>query len=242
MKTKFHFAVLFIATTISSFAQENKPSDFNLAFGADLTSSYLWRGLPQGKGPAIQPWGELSYKGVTLGAWGSQELTGDFKEVDIYAKYTYRNISLQLIDLFFPEFEGLDQHYFNFKNSTTGHAAELGLSYNGSESCPFTLFGGMILYGTAIDPKNGNATKLNRSTYFEVNYLGKFKDYSYNLFAGLTPTRSSLYMTSGFSVFNAGVCAKKTIKVTQDFSVPLKLTLATNPANEKIFMTVMISL
>ncbi len=252
MKTKFT-ALLFLASiSLSSFAQDSKVSNFNLSVGADVASMYLWRGLPQGSGPAIQPWGEWSYKGFTLGAWGSYELSApfndlnktstSFKEVDLYAKYTYKDFSLLYVDLFFPDYVGLDQNYFNFKNATTGHAAELALSFNGSESIPFSVYGGIILYGTAIDPKVGDVTQLNNSTYFEINYLGKFKDYSYNVFAGFTPSESILYNTKEFSVFNLGVSAKKAIKVTDDFSLPIKLTLATNPVNEKIYMAAVISL
>ena len=228
--------------SISAIAQEDNSSNFNLSLGADLTSSYLWRGIQQGSGPAIQPWGECTYKGFTLGAWASNELTGTFKEVDIYAKYTFKNFSLQFVDLFFPDYVGLDQNYFNFKNATTGHASELALSFNGSESIPFSVYGGVILYGTSIDPKVSDSTTINHSTYFEVSYLGKFKDYSYTVFAGFTPTESMLYGTRQFSVFNVGASAKKAIKVTNDFSIPLKLTLATNPISKKIFLTAVVSL
>jgi hypothetical protein len=247
MKTKFTFLIFLASMSLSAIAQDSKPSNFNLSVGADLASCYLWRGIQQGTGPAIQPWGEWSYKGITLGAWGSYELNSSdlinsFKEVDLYAKYTYKDFSLLYVDLFFPDYVGLDQNYFNYKNATTGHASELALSFNGSESIPFSVYGGIILYGTAIDPKVADPTQLNNSTYFEVNYLGKFKDYSYNVFAGFTPTESYLYDTKEFSVFNVGVSAKKAIKVTTDFSIPLKLTLATNPVSKKAFIAAVISL
>ena len=152
------------------------------------------------------------------------------------------DFSLLYVDLFFPDYVLLDQNYFNFKNATTGHASELALSFNGSESIPFSVYGGVMLYGTSIDPKVSDSTAINHSTYFEVSYLGKFKDYSYNIFAGFTPTESRLYGTKEFSVFNVGASAKKAIKVTSDFSIPLKLTLATNPVSKKVFMTAVVSL
>lgn len=226
----------------SAHSQENRVSDITLSIGSDLTSSYVWRGIQQGTGPAIQPWAEWSYKGLTLGTWGSYEFSGQFKEVDLYAKYTYKNCSLLFIDLFFPDFVGVDQNFFNFKNKSTGHASELGLSYNGSDKFPFSIYGGIILYGVSCDPKVNDATSLNNSTYFEVNYLGQFNEYSYTVFAGLTPTESVLYNTNGFSIFNVGLSGKRLIKVTESFSIPLKLSLATNPESKKIFMTAVISL
>jgi len=242
MRTKLTILVILAAMTITTVAQEDKPSNFNLSVGADLTSSYLWRGIPQGTGPAIQPWGECSYKNFSLGVWASNEITGNFKEVDLYAKYTYKDFSLLYVDLFFPDYVLLNQNYFNFKNATTGHASELALSFNGSESIPFSVYGGIIVYGTAIDPKVSDPTAINHSTYFEINYLGTLKDYSYNVFMGFTPTESVLYGTKEFSVFNVGLSAKKAIKVSSDFSIPIKLTLATNPVSEKILTSLAISL
>ncbi len=242
MKTKCTFILVLATLFATAFSQENKKSDFNLSAGADIASSYIWRGIEQGTGPAIQPWGEVGYKGFAIGAWGSHEIIGDFKEFDFYAKYTLKNVTVLFTDFFYPGYAGLDQNYYNFKSKTTGHAAELSVSYNGCESIPFTVSGGMMLYGAAIDPKPSDASASNYSTYFEINYLGKLNEYNYNIFAGFTPTKSVLYQTSGFSVFNVGVSAKKAIKVTESFSLPLKLTVATNPSSQKIFMALQISL
>lgn len=238
---KLKITVLFVLVTLSGLSAQEK-SSASVSLGADFASSYIWRGLPQGTMPAIQPWGEFSYKGFTLGTWGSYELGGTFKEIDVYAKYTLSDFSLQFIDLYFPDYPGLNPDYFNYKNSETGHAAELGLSFNGNSKIPFTVYGGMILYGVAIDPKVSDATKLNRSAYFEVNYSGNIKDISYNIFAGFTPSGSVLYATSHFSVINAGISAKKSIKITDQFSLPLKLTLAANPAANKLYMAAIVSL
>ena len=242
MKIKLTFLTILAGMAFSTFAQEEKPGNCNLSIGADLASSYLWRGLQQGTGPAIQPWGEFSYKGLTLGTWGNYEFTGEFKEVDLYAKYTYKDFSLLFIDFFYPDYEGLDQNYYNFDTKTTGHASELGLSFNGTEKIPVSVYGGVFLYGTPIDHKVNDTSAMNYSTYFEINYLGKLNDYSYNVFLGFTPTESYLYGTEGFSVFNVGLSAKKAIKVTDGFSLPVKLTLATNPVSRKIFMALLISL
>jgi len=239
MKTKITILGLFIFAVSCIQAQEK--SEVNISLGADLASSYVWRGFQQGTMPAVQPWGELSYKGFTLGTWGSYELGGTNKEIDIYAKYTLSNFSLQFVDLFFPGFVGLNQDFFNFKNSETGHAAELALSYNGSETIPFSVYGGMIVYGVAIDPKVSDLTKVNKSTYFEINYLGKANDLTYNIFAGFTPSQSELYATTEFSFINVGFSVKKAVKITDQFSVPLKLTVAANPNANKLFLAMIAS-
>jgi hypothetical protein len=242
MKLKLFFLTMLAVLTLSTIAQETDSTKCNLSMGADLASMYLWRGFPQGTGPAIQPWGEFSYKGFTLGTWGSYEFKGEFKEVDVYAKYTYKDFSLVFVDLFFPDYPGLDPDFYNFNNKTTGHASELALSFNGSSKIPFSVSGGVILYGTPIDPKPTDTASINHSTYFEINYLGNIKDYSYTAFLGFTPTSSTFYGTEKFSVFNVGLSATKALKVTDDFSVPIKLTLATNPLSKKIYMALLLSL
>ncbi|OIP82316.1 MAG: hypothetical protein AUK44_08005 [Porphyromonadaceae bacterium CG2_30_38_12] len=238
MKTNI---LLLVAFFVGSIQAEDK-SELSLSLGADLTTSYLWRGLPQGTLPALQPWGELSYKGFTLGTWGSYELAGGFKEIDMYAKYTLKAFTLQFIDLYFPDYVGLNPDFFNFKKAETGHAAELGVSYNGSEKIPFTVYGGMIIYGAAVDPNASNASELNKSAYVEVNYLGTLNDIKYNIFTGFTPTESLLYGSSQFAFIHVGVSAQKTLKITDFFSLPLKLTLAANPNSNKFYMAFAISL
>jgi len=240
MKAEITIIFILFFMGIGSNAQDK--NEVNISLGTDIASSYLWRGLPQGTMPALQPWSELTYKGFSLGAWGSYELGGTFKEIDIYAKYTLNSFSLQFVDLYFPDFAGLNPDYFNYKNSETGHAAELALSFNGTSKIPFTVYGGMIVYGTAIDPKVSDAVKLNKSAYFEVNYLGSVKDVNYTIFAGLTPTESLLYGTSQFSFINVGLSLKKAIKITEQFSLPLKLTLAANPESNKFYMAAIVSL
>ncbi len=242
LRVKLGILIILTSVTLSTVAQETTQKNYNLSLGADLASSYLWRGFELGKGPAIQPWGEYSYKGFTLGAWGSYEFTGGFKEVDLYGKYTHKDFSLLYVDLFFPGYEGLNQDFFNFNNTTTGHSAELGLSFNGNENIPFSVYGGIILYGVAVDPDPNDSTRVNHSPYIEVKYLGKAKDYSYNVFVGLTPFQSTLYDTDGFGIINLGVGAQKTVKVTENFSVPMKLTIATNPVIGKIYVNFIISL
>lgn len=241
---KFKSTLLLLLTCMGPqlFAQSTTSETNIVTVGSDITSSYLWRAIPQGTGPAIQPWGDISYHGVSVGTWGSYELTGNFKEIDVYAKYTYRSLTLQVVDLFFPDYPGLNQNYLNFKKESTGHAAEIGFSFNGTEDLPFSLFTGVIAYGRAIDPKPNDPQTNNHSAYLELNYLGTTRNLSYNVFAGMTPTSSSLYGTSGFSVFNIGVSAKKNIDITARFSVPFKLTLALNPNKEKLNLSASISL
>lgn len=86
MKTKFIIAsILGAAVTFSSAAsvQEKVTANGNI----DLVNNYVWRGMDQNSGFSVQPTLGLSYKGLSLSAWGSQSLTynadRDVQELDI---------------------------------------------------------------------------------------------------------------------------------------------------------------
>lgn len=222
-------------------AQETTPKNCNISLGADFASMYLWRGFELGNSPAIQPWAEFSYKNLTVGTWGSYDFTNTYKEVDLYAKYTYKAFTLMFIDLYTPSYEGFDTDFFNFTSDTSSHVSELALTFNGTEKIPFSVSGGVLLYGLGWDYKVSDSTAFNYSSYFEVNYLGQLEDISYNVFAGFTPTESVFYQTDGFSFINIGVSAKKEIKVTDSFSIPAKLTVATNPESKGFYVAMLLS-
>jgi uncharacterized protein (TIGR02001 family) len=65
------------------------PFGIDLAFGADFTTDYVFRGLSLSDNtPAVQPWIELSRDGFYAGVWSSNADFGTFEiEVDLYAGY-----------------------------------------------------------------------------------------------------------------------------------------------------------
>ena len=81
--------------------------------GADVVSSYVWRGgdfgNTLGDSPAIQP--ALSYtfagSGVVVGAWGSYAVSKNtgadrYKEVDLYATLPVGSLSFTVTDYYVP--------------------------------------------------------------------------------------------------------------------------------------------
>ena len=86
MKTKFIIAsILGAAVTLSSAASAQEKVTVNGNIG--LVNNYVWRGMDQNSGFSVQPTLSLSYKGLSLSAWGSQSLTNnadrDVQELDI---------------------------------------------------------------------------------------------------------------------------------------------------------------
>ena len=68
----FKMAALMLAATVltpgyvKAQEAEDDASLFNV--GADLVSSYVWRGTKFGSGPAVQPFVELAVGGFSVGA------------------------------------------------------------------------------------------------------------------------------------------------------------------------------
>ena len=86
MKTKFIIAsILGAAVTFSSAASAQEK--ITVKGNIDLVNNYVWRGMDQNSGFSVRPTLGLSYKGLSLSAWGSQSLTNnadrDVQELDI---------------------------------------------------------------------------------------------------------------------------------------------------------------
>lgn len=240
MKRYFFIAVLIFSFSFSAFSQEKQKID--AVCGMDAATMYLWRGFELGKGPVIQPWGQLNYTAFSLGVWSSTNFTGSFQEIDIYAKYQYKKLTLSFTDLFFPGYESLDQNYFNWRNSSTGHAAEFRLSYDFGSKIPLVLSAGVILYGKSLDANPDDIHQNNYSSYFEARYNGTVRQMKYSVFLGMTPDASLFYATDGFSFINTGISLEKSIHITESFDLPAKITLAANPAAKKVFVVFQISI
>jgi len=61
----------------------------------DLVSSYIWRGVRQGNGPALQPTLEINVGRFTLGAWGSYYFADEnHSEADLYATLSLGDFTL----------------------------------------------------------------------------------------------------------------------------------------------------
>ena len=61
-----------------------------LSVGADVVSSYIWRGAKFGDGAHIQPTVELSSGGFAIGAWGSFGLANDEdSEADLFFAHEF---------------------------------------------------------------------------------------------------------------------------------------------------------
>ena len=198
------------------YSQEEKTSPFNA--GADIYSSYVWRGTKYGKGPAIQPKLEFNAGPFTAGAWGSFDFS-DYQETDLYFSFSLpAGLSLGMTDYYYPTLD-----YFDYSDTTGSHAFEISLGFSK---------GGLVLSANYILNEAGHAGSEGGDKYFEVKYSFD----AFNLFAGAGDGWHTV--DGNFTVCNIGLGTSRTLKITDSFSIPVTGQLIFNPDREQMCIIV----
>ena len=196
----------------------------------DLVSSYIWRGQDCGD-VSIQPTLGVSYKGLSLTAWGSVGLSNsdDTKELDLTLSYTTGGFNIGITDYWFNVGLDPENRYFKYDAHGTNHVFEANIGYDFVYASLqwYTNFAGN-------DGVNKNG-KRAYSSYFEVNVPFKLATVDWSATVGVVPYATSFYneWTSGFSVINIALNASKDIKITDSFSIPLFAKVIGNPRTQK---------
>jgi len=228
--------MMIISIMISSAAslnaqEEEENSPFSV--GADLVSSYVWRGSKIGSGPNIQPTVKFTIGGLTIGSWGSYSMHdfGDFAETDLYTSYAFDfGLSLGLTDYYYQ-----GSPAFSYAGDTASHALEINLNYavsNLSISANYVL-NDASKGGPANKPGGGDM-------YFELNYAFK----NFTAFAGAGNGWHTTYKDNGedvFTVCNIGIKTSKELKISDTFSLPLNGAVMVNPDREELNLVVGLS-
>jgi len=184
--------------------------------GADVVSTYVWRGSKAGAF-SIQPTVKYTSGIFSVGAWGSGDLaTGAPDEADLFTTLAFKSgLSLGLTGY----------HYNTSKYFANGaHAVEANLGYT---------VGKLSLSGNYIF--NSASGSLGNDKYFEAGY--QFA--TVKLFAG---AGDGWYTNDGsFQVCNLGISTNKTLKISDSFSIPFTGSVIFNPNKEQIFYVVAMS-
>jgi len=228
MKNRKSLLVAFLAFLLPFSRVTGQISDSviasHLKVTAELVSNYVWRGSMATGSPTpnFQPTLAYTSKIFEIGVWGSTDFAGSYKEVDPYVSVTGGPIKVTVTDYNW-NLEKAD--YFDYKNSETGHRFEGSIGYTGPESFPLSVSWNTMFYG--FDKKANDSTKQAYSTYIELGYA--YGPASF--FFGFSPWES--YYTAyrnEFEVVNIGVTLTKALKITHDYSLPLRSTLVVNPS------------
>ncbi len=235
---KITILIIALGLTINAHAQK-KESKSSFSLSADIVSAFVWRGATASPTPNIQPAMSLTTGNLEIGFWGSTDLLGKFKEIDVFASYSIKGFSVTLTDYFWDP----AKKYFDFENKSTGHSFELGMAY-GFEKIPLQISAATMLYGDdkkfAYHPTESDSVKCNYSTYIELNYTFSISENDLSVFVAATPTTG--FYGNGCALIYAGVTANRIIKITDDFLLPVFATFAVNPQTEDFFVVFGITL
>jgi hypothetical protein len=231
-----------------SINNDQSETSFKLNVGADIMSRYVWRGTDFGDSPAIQPTISFSNSFFEIGCWSSVATNSFYKEVDLYAKYTYKSLSFIFTDYFIPSLNGTpsapDTRYFTYNDDSTAHTFEASLLYKRSEKLPFWLMANVFLYGNdkrwGFDAQMDTDNETYYSTYLEAGYTFTVRENNIDLFAGFTPYAGAYGNTTGF--VNLGLTGYRKIRITDHYELPVKASLICNPQASSVFATFGITL
>lgn len=238
---KFGVAMLAMAAVATT---ANAQDEVETTVSADVVSSYIWRGQDCGNA-AIQPTLGISYKGLSLTAWGSYGIvdSNDAKEFDITLGYSVGGFNIGVTDYWFNTGDG---RYFEYSSEVvpyltpegdvdyrrkTAHVFEANVGYD---------FGPLAIQWYTNFAGNDGANKDGDraySSYVELSAPFKLGGCDWSAAVGAVPYATTSYAdVNGFAVTNVSLKATKDIKITDTFSIPVFGQVAANPATQKAYL------
>lgn len=233
MKKIFFLTAMCLCTASAVRAQQTETTADSTAAcpvevhaGIDIVSQYVWRGLKLGSA-SLQPTASISWKGLSLEAFGSVGFvdTNDPYEIDFTLSYSIKGFSVGIIDYWNTE---ADPRYFYYKQADTGHVFEAFLGYD---------FGFLnVSWQTIFAGADGVNKSQNRafSSYLEVNAPFSLWTCDWLGTLGVVPYATSYYDTNGFAVTNVSLRCTKEIPLGRRFKLPIYAQVMANP-NAKSF-------
>lgn len=217
-------AIALFALTATATAQDNVEANIS----ADFVNQYIWRGQYLG-GVSVQPTLGLSYKGLSLTAWGSTELDKEVgtKELDFTLAYTFKGFNVGITDYWIGR---SNDKYFKYGAHETCHVFEANVGYDFG---PVALQWYTNFAGADGCDKDGDRAY---SSYVEADVPFRLGGLDWTAALGAVPYATTSYSkASGFAVTNVSLKASKDINITKSFSIPLFAAIATNPSTQKAY-------
>lgn len=215
--------ICLFAVTVAGNGQ-NEDTGMQLTIGADLVSSYIWRGMYQA-GVSIQPSLSISAFGLTLGCWGSTDFSIFSKEIDFYFMYEVKGLSVGIGDYWW---RGEGAKYF--KNCGSHHI-EANLGYTFSDKFPLSLEVNTMLSGEEDKDDTG---KKNYSTCILASFPFSVKHVNCEAGIGVSPWEG-MY-TDKFGVFTITAKASKNLQLSTEYALPVFVELIISPAQNNAFL------
>ena len=212
--SSFKFTLLTIVALLSpniSYSQD---------FGADLVSSYVWRGTQFGSGAHIQPYMDLGSGNLTGGVWGSfpTSAKGGGNELDLWVSYDFGPLALTVTNYTFPNEGGV---YADGEGLFNGDYTELAASTS--------IMG--------VDLSAGYFTEVE-ALYVELGFSTGAVDIA---FGYGDDQADGFYAGGGSGLVNMSFSGSKDIQISDNYALPVFGSFILNPEAETAFLVFGIS-
>ena len=212
--SSFKFTLLTIVALLSpniSYSQD---------FGADLVSSYVWRGAQFGSGAHIQPYMDLGSGNLTGGVWGSfpTSAKGGGNELDLWVSYDFGLLALTVTNYTFPSEGGV---YADGEGLFNGDYTELAASTS--------IMG--------VDLSAGYFTEVE-ALYVELGFSTGAVDIA---FGYGDDQADGFYAGGGSGLVNMSFSGSKDIQISDNYALPVFGSFIINPEAETAFLVFGIS-
>jgi len=200
--SSFKFTLLTIVALLSpniSYSQD---------FGADLVSSYVWRGAQFGSGAHIQPYMDLGSGNLTGGVWGSfpTSAKGGGNELDLWVSYDFGPLALTVTNYTFPGEGGV---YADGEGLFNGDYTELAASTS--------IMG--------VDLSAGYFTEVE-ALYVELGFSTGAVDIA---FGYGDDQADGFYAGGGSGLVNMSFSGSKDIQISDNYALPVFGSFIINP-------------
>jgi hypothetical protein len=221
---------LFVSLSLT--AQER--SGLEVSAGADLVSSYVWRGVYQ-TGASVQPGLTLSCGGFSLGAWGSTDFSTAAKEFDIALGFEAGGFSVALTDYWWAGEGNPYGHYGEL------HFLEGSIGYSFGEAFPLSLSWNTML---GLDGDKDGEGNQQYSTFISAGYDFTIKGVALTAGIGVSPWTGLYHKagTEGFALSTVSLKATKELKITDSFILPVFVEAIAAPNQDNVFLVLGVSL
>ena len=222
---------LLFAVSVAGYGQnETAEKGLTINAGADLVSSYVWRGMYLA-GASFQPAISLSTSGFTIGAMGSSDFSVSYKEINLYLSYEYKGFKVGVSDYWFSDVgEGVVSYH---KYARDAHNLEASLGYTFSEKFPLSIEVLTLFHGDD-DKTEDEEEKQQYSTYITSTYPFSVGKLDFEVGLSLTPYKG-MY-SDKFDVVAISAKATKKLQMTTSYALPVSVELLFSPAQDNAFV------
>lgn len=193
-------------------------------------SRHAWRGEMLGTAPSIEPSVTARSGNFSFNLWAAFTTDNSYTEIDLIPSYQFRYFALTLLDYYNPV-AGEKNDYLNFSREFNRHSVEATIDNYEMDRQRLKYLVATFFLGD----KNKESGKPYYSTYVQVSYPFTVLGLEARPLVGATPFRG--YYADKPAVVNTGLSLSKQLDFKLPFTIPLTLSLVSNPHTSNTFVT-----